>query len=778
MEMESPATMKRCRAVGLLLLGALMPAACAPSAGSARPSAAPGPAASREEQFVDSLLSQMTLEEKAGQLNMSPGQWSNTGPAAPPGGEDQIRRGEIGSFLGVWGAQVTHDLQRIAVEQSRLHIPLLFSFDVIHGYRTIFPVPLAEASSWDPELAGRAARVAAVEAAAGGVQWTFAPMVDIARDPRWGRIVEGSGEDPFLGSALAAARVRGFQGADLADSLTVAATLKHFAAYGGAEAGRDYNTVDISERTLRDVYLPPFHAGVCVGAESVMPSFNEISGVPSHANHHLITDILRNEWGFDGVVVSDYTGIMELLHHGIAADSAEAARLALHAGVDVDMVSRIYLDFLPELVRQGRVPQSELDDAVRRVLRMKYDLGLFQDPYRYSSVAREQALELTPEHRAVARRMADESMVLLKNDRGVLPLDRGSVHTLAVIGPLADDQPSSLGSWAGAGRPEDAVTVLAGLRKAVAPGTTVLYEKGVPDVLSTDSSGFAAAVAAAQKADAVVLVIGETAAITGEATSRATIDLPGVQLQLAKAVIATGKPVVTVLMNGRPLTVDWLAEHSPALLESWFLGVETGNAVADVLFGEVNPSGKLPVTFPRVTGQIPIYYNHKNTGRPPQANQHYTSKYLDVPWTPLYPFGYGLSYTTFSYGAPRLSSSTIGPDDTLRVSVDVTNTGQRAGTEVVQLYLRDLVGSVTRPVEQLRGFQRVELQPGQTRTVTFSLDRDDLAFYGLDMKRIAEPGWFTVSTGGSSADVKSANFQLTTPDGQAVAAPESCEGGS
>ncbi|HET8654958.1 MAG TPA: beta-glucosidase BglX [Longimicrobiaceae bacterium] len=775
--MELSRTMKRTGAAALLL-GALLPAACAPPTGAARPGAAPGPAATREEQFVDSLLSQMTLEEKAGQLNMSPGRWSNTGPAAPVGGEDQIRRGEIGSFLGVWGAQVTHDLQRIAVEQSRLHIPLLFSFDVIHGYRTIFPVPLAEASSWDPELAGRAARVAAVEAAAGGVQWTFAPMVDIARDPRWGRIVEGSGEDPFLGSALAAARVRGFQGTDLADSLTVAATLKHFAAYGAVEAGRDYNTVDMSERRLRDVYLPPFHAGVCVGAESVMPSFNEISGVPSHANHHLITDILRNEWGFDGVVVSDYTGIMELLHHGIAADSAEAARLALHAGVDVDMVSRIYLDFLPELVRQGRVPQSELDDAVRRVLRMKYDLGLFQDPYRYSSVAREQALELTPEHRAVARRMADESMVLLRNQGATLPLDRGSVHTLAVIGPLADDQPSSLGSWAGAGRPEDAVTVLAGLRKAVAPGTTVLYEKGVPDVLSTDSSGFAAAVAAAQKADAVVLVVGETAAMTGEATSRATIDLPGVQLQLAKAVIATGKPVVTVLMNGRPLTVDWLAEHSPALLESWFLGVETGNAVADVLFGQVNPSGKLPVTFPRVTGQIPIYYAHKNTGRPPQADQHYTSKYLDVPWTPLYPFGYGLSYTTFSYGAPRLSSATIGPDDTLRVAVDVTNTGQRAGTEVVQLYLRDLVGSVTRPVEQLRGFQRVELQPGQTKTVTFSLDRNDLAFYGLDMKRVAEPGWFTVSTGGSSADVKSVNFQLTTPDGQAVAVPEGCEGRS
>jgi beta-glucosidase len=721
---------------------------------------------------VDSILARMTLEEKAGQLNMSPGQSSNTGPIAPPGGEEQIRRGEIGSFLGVWGSQTTRDLQRVAVEESRLHIPLLFSFDVIHGMRTIFPVPLAEASSWDPAMAAEAARIAAREGAAAGLQWTFAPMVDIARDPRWGRIVEGSGEDPYLGSALSAARVRAFQGADPADSLTLAATLKHFAAYGGAEAGRDYNTVDISERTLRDVYLPPFHAGVCAGAISLMPSFNEIAGVPSHANRHLLTDILRGEWGFGGVVVSDYTGVMELLHHGVAADSAQAAELALHAGVDVDMVSRIYLDFLPDLVRQGRVPRSELDEAVRRVLRMKYELGLFADPYRYSDVARERALTLTPANRAAARRMADESMVLLKN-QGVLPLDRGRIHTLAVIGALADDSLSSLGSWSGAGRAEDVVTVLAGLRRAVAPGTRVLYEKGA-EVMGSDSSGFGAAVAAARQADAVVLVIGETAAMSGEATSRATIDLPGVQRQLARAVFATGKPVVTVLMNGRPLAIDWLSQSAPAILESWFLGVETGNAVADVLFGDVNPSGKLPVTFPRVTGQVPIYYDHKNTGRPPRAEEHYTSKYLDVPWTPLYPFGYGLSYTTFSYGAPRLSATTMGPDDTLRVSVDVTNTGAREGTEVAQLYLRDEVGSVTRPVAELRGFRRVTLRPGETQTVTFALDRDDLAFHDLEMNRVAEPGYFSVYTGGSSAQVTAARFLFDTPDGRSVAAPSGC----
>jgi beta-glucosidase len=726
----------------------------------------------REAEFVDSILARMTLEEKAGQLNMSPGRSSNTGPIAPVGGEEQIRRGEIGSFLGVWGAQTTRELQRIAVEESRLHIPLLFSFDVIHGMRTVFPVPLAEASSWDPAMAAEAARIAAREGAAAGLQWTFAPMVDIARDPRWGRIVEGSGEDPFLGSAFAVARVRAIQGVDLADSLTLAATLKHFAAYGGAEAGRDYNVVDLSERTLRDVYLPPFHAGVCVGAETVMPSFNEIAGVPSHANRHLLTDILRGEWGFGGVVVSDYTGVMELLHHGVAADSAQAAQLALHAGVDVDMVSRIYLDFLPDLVRQGRVPQSELDEAVRRVLRMKYELGLFADPYRYSDVARERALTLTPANRAAARRMADESIVLLKN-QGVLPLDRGRVHTLAVIGALADDSLSSLGSWSGAGRAGDVVTVLAGLRGAVAPGTRVLYEKGA-EVMGSDSSGFAAAVAAARQADAVVLVIGETAAMSGEATSRATIDVPGVQEQLARAVFATGKPVVTVLMNGRPLAIDWLSENAPAILESWFLGVETGNAVADVLFGDVNPSGKLPVTFPRVTGQVPIYYNHKNTGRPPRAEEHYTSKYLDVPWTPLYPFGYGLSYTTFSYGAPRLSVTAMGPDDTLRVTVDVTNTGAREGTEVVQLYLRDEVGSVTRPVAELRGFRRVTLRPGETQTVTFALDRDDLAFYDLEMNRVAEPGYFSVYAGGSSVPGTSVRFLFNTPDGRSVAAPPSC----
>jgi beta-glucosidase len=753
------------------------PAAAPPAGGEPPPPAAAAaraplsPADARREAFIDSLVVTMTLEEKAGQLTQFPGGFSRTGPTAPAGGEEQIRNGQVGSFLGIWGADLTRRLQRIAVEESRTHIPLVFALDIIHGYRTVFPVPLGEASSFDPALAEQTARVAAVEGTANGIAWTFAPMVDIARDPRWGRIVEGSGEDPYLGSVLAAARVHGFQGARLDDSTTLAATAKHFVAYGGAEAGRDYNTVDVSERTLREVYLPPFHAAVCAGVATIMPSFNEISGIPAHANRALLTGVLRDEWGFDGTVVSDYTGVMELIPHGIAADSAEAARLALQAGVDIDMVSGIYLKFLPDLVRQGKVPQAELDEAVRHVLRLKYRLGLFEDPYRYSDAARERTQILTPEARALARRAAQESMVLLKDSAGVLPLDRDRIRTLAVIGPLADDARSALGNWVIVGKPEDAVTPLAGLRRAVAAGTRVLYAKGA-DATGSDTTGFAEAVRIARQADAVVLVIGETQDMSAEASSRATVDLPGVQLRLAQEVLAAGKPTAVVLMNGRPLALPWLAEHAPAILEAWYPGVETGTALADLLFGDVSPSGKLPVTFPRVTGQVPIYYNHKSTGRPPREEEKYTSKYLDVPWTPLWPFGHGLSYTTFSYSAPRLSPTTMAARDSLQVSVDVTNTGQRAGTEVVQLYLRDEVGSVTRPVAELRGFRRVELRPGETRTVTFTVGPDDLAFYGLEMRRIVEPGWFTVSVGGSSADVKQARFQVTG-DG-AVEVPEEC----
>ncbi|HEX6940572.1 MAG TPA: glycoside hydrolase family 3 N-terminal domain-containing protein [Longimicrobiales bacterium] len=712
----------------------------------------------REDAFVDSVLALMTLEEKLGQLSQWRGEWSNTGPRVTAGGEDEIRAGKVGSFLGIYGAAYTRELQRIAVEESRLGIPLLFAHDVIHGFRTIFPVPLAEAASWNVEAVERAARIAATEATAHGVHWNYAPMVDIARDPRWGRIVEGAGEDPYLGAAMAAARVRGFQGEDLALPNTMMATAKHFVAYGAAEGGRDYNVAEVSERTLREIYLPPFRAAVKAGAQAVMAAFNEVAGVPMHAHRRLLTDVLRGEWGFDGVVVSDYTGVFELIPHGIAATREEAGIAALRAGVDVDMVSGIYLSELPAAVRAGRVPEAAVDDAVRRVLRAKYRLGLFEDPYRYSDPARERRVTLAPEHVAFARQLARESIVLLKNDGGVLPL-RKDLGTIAVIGALADSARVALGSWAAAGRAEDAVTVLDGIRAAVAPGTRVLYARGA-DVMSDDTTGFAAAVDAARRADAVILVLGEHHDMSAEALNRASIGLPGVQLELAKRIHATGKPIVVVLMNGRPLAIPWLDAHVPAIVEAWFLGVQMGPAVADVLFGDYNPSGKLPVTFPRAVGQVPIYYNHKNTGRPPDPDNKYTSKYLDIPWTPLYPFGHGLSYTTFEYGEPELDRAVVGPDDTVAVSVTVTNTGARAGAEVVQLYIRDDVASVTRPVMELRGFRKISLEPGESRRVTFRLGPDDLAFWDLEMRRRVEPGTFTVFVGGSSQRVKQARFTV------------------
>ncbi|MGH7508263.1 MAG: beta-glucosidase BglX [Gemmatimonadales bacterium] len=725
--------------------------------------AAPGSAVDR---FLDSLLSRMTLEEKLGQLNQPAGPGSDTGPAARAGTAAEIRAGRIGSFLGVHGAAHTRDLQRVAVEESRLRIPLLFAHDVIHGFRTIFPVPLAEAASWDPEAVERSARIAAVEATAHGVHWTYAPMVDIARDPRWGRVVEGSGEDPYLGGVMAAARVRGFQGVGpsrgweqvAAAPNTLLATAKHFAAYGAAEGGRDYNTADLSPRTLHEIYLPPFRSAVDAGAQSVMAAFNEIAGVPMHAHRHLLRDVLRDDWGFDGVLVSDYTGIMELIRHGVAGDSAAAGALALRAGVDVDMVSTIYLNQLPRLVREGLVAESLVNQAARRVLRAKYSLGLFADPYRYSDPARERARTLTPEHLAHAREMARKSIVLLKNSTRTLPFAR-RLRTVAVIGPLADDARSALGSWAAAGRPEDAVTVLAGIRSAVSQGTRVLYAQGA-EVEGTDTTGFAEAARIARAADAVVLVLGEHQDMSAEARNRSSLDLPGVQQALAERVHATGRPVAVVLMNGRPLSTPWLEANVPAIVEAWYLGVQMGPAVADVLFGDYNPGGKLPISVPRTVGQVPIYYNHKNTGRPPEEKEKYTSKYSDVPWTPLYPFGHGLSYTRFEYGTLRLSAAKIRASDSITVSVEVTNTGDRAGDEVVQLYLRDDVASFTRPVKELRGFRRVTLEPGQTQAVTFTLARDDLAVYGPDLSRTVEPGTFTVYVGTSSADVSEARFEV------------------
>jgi beta-glucosidase len=724
-----------------------------------------------ETRFVDSLLARMTLAEKLGQLNQVSGAGNPTGPG---GGEraqrmDQLRHGGIGSFLNIVGADTARALQKIAVEQSRLHIPLVFALDVIHGFRTIFPVPLGEAASWDPLTTEHAAHVAAAEATASGIDWTFAPMVDIARDPRWGRIVEGSGEDPYLGAALAAARVRGFQGTNLGARDAIAATAKHFAAYGAGEGGRDYNVADVSERTLRDVYLPPFHAAACADAATFMASFNEIAGVPSHANHHLLSDILRSEWKYDGLVVSDWTGIWELINHGVAADSAQAGELALHAGVDVDMVSEIYARVLPRSAAAKRINMAELDEAVRRMLRFKYRLGLFKDPYLRENAARESTDILTTANRAAARESARRSIVLLKNDRNTLPLQK-TIASIAVIGALATDSNAVLGNWTALGRHEDAVTVLDGIRRAAAE-TNVTYARGASPT-SKDTSGIAEAVRVARAADVVVLVVGETGEMSAEAESRSTLELPGAQQQLADALAATGKPVVAVLMNGRPLSIERLNEMMPAILETWFLGVEHGNAVADVLFGDANPGGKMPVTTPRVVGQVPIYYDHKNTGRPP-TSEKYTSKYWDISWTPLYPFGYGLSYTTFGYSAPRLSASSIGPSDSLRVEVDVTNTGQRAGDEVIQLYVRDDVGSVTRPVMELRRFRRVALAPGERTTIRWSLGVGDLAFYDLAMRRVAEPGTFRVFVGTNSADTRSAPFSLKGTT--SVPVPDRCQ---
>jgi beta-glucosidase len=716
----------------------------------------PASAQRSADQKIDSLVARMTLEEKLGQLNQL-----SVDNQPTPEQTDLVRKGLVGSFFNLTGAAATRDAQRIAVTESRLRIPLIFGHDVIHGYRTIFPIPLGEAASWDPDAVEAAARVAAREAAAAGLHWTFAPMVDIARDPRWGRIAEGSGEDPYLGSVMAAARVRGFQGADPRTPDAVLATVKHFAAYGGAEAGRDYNTVDVSERTLREVYLPPYRAALDAGAATVMTSFNEIGGIPSTASPWLITTLLRREWGFRGLVVSDWTAVAELLNHGVAGSRAEAGKLALEAGVDMDMVSRIYVDDLPALVRTGRIPVAVVNEAVRRVLRTKAALGLFDDPYHGTTPERERAALLAPEHRQVARRVAEEAIVLLKNDRELLPL-APRVRSVAVIGPLADDKVAALGSWPGRGDARDAVTPLEGIKARAGGGSvSVLYAKGC-GITDTATAGFADAVAVAKQAEVAVLVLGEAGDMSGEAASRADIDLPGVQQRLLEAIHATGTPIVLVLMNGRPLTIPWAAEHVPAILESWFLGIETGPALAAVLFGDVSPSGKLPVTFPRAVGQIPLYYNHKNTGRPTGPDK-YTSKYIDLPVTPLFPFGHGLSYTTFGYSDLRLSTPRIIPAGTLRVSVTVTNTGTREAAEVAQLYVHDEVASVTRPVRQLAGFRRVSLKPGEARTVDFQLTPKELGLYNKDMKWVVEPGKFRVFVGGSSVGGLEAVFGVVGP---------------
>ena len=691
-------------------------------------------------QNLDSLLARMTLEEKLGQLNLL----SANGRASPQQME-LLRAGKLGGLFNVIGAENTTPVQRIAVTESRLKIPLLFGLDVIHGYRTIFPIPLGEASSFDPDAAEATARAAGQEAAAFGINWTYAPMVDIARDPRWGRIAEGSGEDPYLGSLMAAARVRGFQ-------QNIFATAKHFAGYGAAEAGREYNETEISQRTMREIYLPPFKAAVDAGVASLMSAFNDIAGVPASGNAWLTDTVLHREWGFKGFVVSDWTSVAELINHGVAGSQAEAGRRALTAGVDVDMQSGIYVDSLAALVRATRIPMPVVDSAVMRILRAKTRLGLFRDPYRPRTAPP------TSEIRSLARRVAGESIVLLKNERSLLPLDPKS-GTIAVIGPLADNKEEPLGPWHTQGQAADVVTVLQGIKAKVPAAPPVLYAQG-SGIEDSSTAGFAAAIAAARQAKVAILVLGERGDMSGEAASRSSLDLPGVQQQLLEAVAATGTPVVLVLMNGRPLILPWASDHVPAIVETWFLGVEAGNAIADVLFGDVNPSARLPVTFPRVLGQVPLYYNHRNTGRPPDVNNKFSSKYLDVPVTPRYPFGFGLSYTTFGYNSLKLSMTRARVSDTVTATVTVANTGSREGTEVVQLYVRDEVASVSRPVRELKGFKRVTLKPGESRAVDLRVAVRDLWFYGLDMKRVVEPGTFRVYVGPNSAEGLEERFEV------------------
>ncbi|HEV7377265.1 MAG TPA: glycoside hydrolase family 3 N-terminal domain-containing protein [Pyrinomonadaceae bacterium] len=697
------------------------------------------------ERRINTLLARMTLEEKLGQLQQLDGEANGN---FRPEHRELVRKGLLGSTLNVRGVERTNELQRIAMEQSRLKIPLIFGFDVIHGYRTIFPVPLGEASSWDPSAAERSASIAAMEARAAGVHWTFAPMLDIARDARWGRIIEGAGEDPYLGAAMARARVRGFQGQSYAAPDKVLACAKHWVAYGAAESGRDYNTTDMSERTLREIYFPPFKAAVDEGVGTFMSAFNDLNGVPTSANPFTLTKVLRNEWKFDGFVVSDYTSVEELIKHGLAANESEAARLALGAGVDMEMVSRLYNKHVAELLKSNKLSQATIDEAVRRILRIKFRLGLFEHPF--ADEARERTVILSPQNLVAAREIAARSMVLLKNERETLPLNK-DVKSIALIGPLADDRQDMLGSWTGDGNTADAVTLLAGIKAKVSPATKINYAKGC-DINSDSAEGFDEAVRAARKSDVAIIAVGESADMTGEASSRSSLDLPGRQLDLVKAVQATDKPVIIVLMNGRPLTINWLAENTPAILETWFAGTQAGNAIADVLFGDVNPSGKLPVTFPRNVGQEPLYYNHMNTGRPPDANNKYTSKYLDVSWTPLFPFGYGLSYTQFRLSNLQLSARRINPNGRITASVEVENTGKRAGDEVVQLYIRDVAASVTRPVKELKGFQKITVRPGEKRRVEFTLAPEHLGFYNREMRFAVEPGEFKVMVGNSSAD--------------------------
>jgi beta-glucosidase len=710
------------------------------------------------EARVEKLLKQMTLEEKIGQLN----QYSAGSPTGPGTGrsnyEEMTSKGEVGSLFNVTGEQV-NTYQKLAVAKSRLKIPLIFGLDVIHGYRTTFPTPLAMSATWQPDLVEKAARVAAVEASHDGIRWTFSPMVDIARDARWGRIVEGAGEDPYLGQAMSRAYVRGYQGASLANPNSIAACVKHYVGYGAAEGGRDYNTTEISERTLRQVYLPPFKAARDAGAATFMSAFNALDGVPSSANPLTLDTILRQEWKFRGFVVSDWTSVGELIPHGIANTPADAARKAVTAGVDMDMESNFYHMTLADQVKSGKVPLSVIDEAVRRILRVKIELGLFEHPYSEISPA----AMLTPASRELSRTVAEKSFVLLKN-QNVLPLKAGV--KVALIGPLADSAGDMIGAWGGKGDEKDVVTLKAALQQRL--GASLTYAKGT-EILTDATTGFAEAVNAAKAADIAVVALGENAGeMTGEAASRSELGIPGNQRELLKQIVATGKPVVLLVFSGRPLILDWEAQNVPAILEAWHPGVEAGNALVRTLFGENNPGGKLTTSFPRAVGQEPIYYNHLNTGRPMKevddtrapnnGDEKYHSRYIDQRNSPLFPFGFGLSYTTFAFSAVTVSNTSFSVADIGRgtskisVSADVKNTGSLAGDEVVQLYISETGTSVARPVRELKGFQRVTLAPGASKHVEFTLGRDELAFWNIDMKNVVEPGKLSIWIGGSSTD--------------------------
>ena len=717
----------------------------------------------------------MTLEEKIGQMNQYNGFWEVTGPAPKDGAAslkyEHLKKGWVGSMINVLGVKDIKALQKIAVENSRLHIPILFGFDVVHGYQTISPIPLAESASWDLEAIQKSAQIAAEETAAAGVNWTFAPMVDITRDARWGRVMEGAGEDTYLGSKIAFARVKGFQGADFQGKNTILACAKHFAGYGFAEAGRDYNTVDIGTSTLHNVVLPPFKATVDAGVRTFMNSFNEINGIPSTSSNSLQRQVLKDEWKFDGFVVSDWGSIGELVNHGQAKDGKHAAELALNAGSDMDMESYLYIEHITSLVKEGKVKESFVDDAARRILRVKFEMGLFENPYKYCDEAYEKETIGKKEFIDGVLDIAKKSIVLLKNENSLLPLKK-SGQKIAIIGALASDKSSSLGSWRAASKDGTAVSVLEGMNNY--PGNQIIYEKGAEVAIgtpvfgsetkinTTDKSGFANAIIAAKNADVVVMVLGEMGYQSGEGRSRVNLNLPGVQQELLEAIHSVNPNIVLVLNNGRPLTIPWADEHIPAIVEAWQLGTQSGNAIAQVLYGDYNPSGKLPMSFPRNTGQLPIYYNYKSTGRPSsnQPESVFWSHYGDEKNSPLYPFGFGLSYSKFEYSNIKVSSDVVSKNKKITASVELKNNSTIKGKEVVQLYIQDLFGSSTRPIRELKGFELVELNPGETKTITFDIDEKMLEFYTINNKWETEPGDFKVYIGGNSNANLVANFKF------------------